>query len=71
MKRLPDTEFQVDVFRSGINAPVSVRVTHLPTGVSASDESRSQLESTTLARGRAEERAVEALSDPPARRLSV
>lgn len=58
MGRLPDSEFQIDIHRPGIGTPVTVRVVHLPTGASGWDESRSQRDSATLARGRAEERAI-------------
>lgn len=58
MKRLPDDEFKISVERRGINNIVSVLVEHMPTGATGWDESRSQLDATTRARGRAEERAV-------------
>lgn len=60
MDRLPDTEFRTTTERNGT---IRVTVEHMPTGISGSDESHSQVESTTLARGRAEERVVAALKN--------
>lgn len=62
MDRLPDSEFRITIERSGI---VRVTAEHMPTGVTAWDESASQIDSTTLARGRAEERVAALLLQRP------
>ena len=42
MSELREEDIRIDVFTSGINCPVAVKLTHMPTGFSVEGKGKSQ-----------------------------
>lgn len=66
MPEIHDEDLRIDVFRTGLNLPVYLRVTHLPTGTVAEASHKSQLQAKTIAIQQLHEHLATPMGEPDA-----